>query len=156
METVGLGFYFEDMPEGRTFQTIGRSIMEADITNFVGATGMAEVLFTNLDYLYNESGFDQRVVPGALTYAIAEALVMTATLQKTGIAFLGMELTVENPAFAGDTVHVECEVIEARRSKSRPDRGLIRTQNTVIKQDGTIALIYTPLRMMKCRDTASG
>ena len=48
-------------------------------------------------------------------------------------------------------VHAECEVIEARRSKSRPGRGLVRTRVRVVKQDGTTALVYTPLRMVKCR-----
>ena len=52
---------------------------------------------------------------------------------------------------AGDTIHAECEVIEARLSKSRPGRGLVRTRVNVVKQDGKIALTYTPLRMVKCR-----
>jgi hypothetical protein len=42
-------------------------------------------------------------------------------------------------------------VIEARRSKNRPNRGLVRTKNIVRKQDGTAVLEYTPLRMMKSR-----
>ena len=49
METLGLGFHFEDLPVGRRFKTIGRTITEADIVNFVNATGMTEVLFTNLE-----------------------------------------------------------------------------------------------------------
>jgi acyl dehydratase len=53
--------------------------------------------------------------------------------------------------FAGDTIHVECEVIEARLSRNRPGRGLVRTRNQVVKQDGSVALTYTPLRMIKCR-----
>ena len=48
METVGLGFCFEDLAIGRRFKTIGRTVTEADITNFVNCTGMVEVLFTNL------------------------------------------------------------------------------------------------------------
>ena len=55
---------------------------------------------------------------------------------------------------AGDTIHVECEVIESRRSNSRPDRGLVRTRNRIIKQDGTLVQEYTPLRMVKARETA--
>jgi len=35
METVGLGFYFEDLLVGRQFKTIGRTVTEADITYFV-------------------------------------------------------------------------------------------------------------------------
>jgi len=43
-------------------------------------------------------------------------------------------LNVENPVFAGDTIHAECEVVEARRSRSRPDRGLVRTRIHVKKR----------------------
>lgn len=154
METLGLGLYFEDVPEGYKFRTIGRSITEADIVGFVGVTGMGEVLFTNLDYLENETDFDDRLVPGALVFAVAEGQVMLASIQKTGVAFLGMELNIQGPVFAGDTIHVECEVIESRRSKSQPDRALVRTRNTVVNQHGKTVMDYTPLRMMKCRDKA--
>ena len=151
METVGLGFFFEDLPVGRKFRTIGRTVTEADITSFVNTTGMVEVLFTNLEFLKQESDIKGRVAPGALAYCIAEGLLVQATMQHTGYAFLGMELNVEAPVFAGDTIHVECEVVEARLSRSRPGRGLVRTRNRVVKQDGTVALTYTPLRMIKCR-----
>lgn len=71
----------------------------------------------------------------------------------TGFAFLNMELDVKGPVTAGDTIHVECEVIESCRSKDRPNRGLVRTGNTVRKQDGSIVMIYTPLRMVAARTT---
>ena len=151
METIGLGFYFEDLPLGRQFKTIGRTVTEADIVNFINATGMTEVLFMDLDYLKNESDIRGRVAPGALGYTFAEGLLVQSTMQHTGLAFLNMELNMEGPVFAGDTLHVECEVIEARLT-SKPGRGLVRTRNKVVKQDGTVAIIYTPLRMIKCRD----
>jgi acyl dehydratase len=155
METVGLGFCFEDLPVGRRFKTIGRTVTEADITNFVNCTGMVEVLFTDLEFLARERDTKQRLAPAALVYAFAEGLLVQSTMQHTGLAFLHMELNVEGPVFAGDTVHAECEVIEARRSRSRSDRGLVRTRVRVIKQDTTIALTYTPLRMVKCRNGES-
>jgi acyl dehydratase len=151
METVGLGFYFEDLPIGRQFKTIGRTITEADITNFVNCTGMVEVLFTNLEFLAEESDIKRRVAPAALVYAFAEGLLVQATMQHTGFAFLHMELNVEGPVFAGDTIHAECEIIEARLSRSRPGRGLVRTRVRVVKQDGAAAVTYTPLRLVKCR-----
>src|SRR2546430_9530341 len=152
METVGLGFCFEDLPVGRQFKTIWRTVTEADITNFVNCTGMVEVLFTNLEFLAHESDIKQRLAPAALVYAFAEGLLIQSTMQHTGFAFLRMELNVENPAFAGDTIHTECEVIEARRSKSRPHRGLVRTRVRVVQQNGAAPLPYTPLRMVKCRE----
>jgi acyl dehydratase len=105
-------------------------------------------LFTDLEFLAHESDIKQRLAPAALVYAFAEGLLVQSTMQHTGFAFLHMELNVENPVFVGDTIHAECEVAEARRSKSRP----VRTRIRVIRQDGNLALTYTPLRMIKCRD----
>ncbi len=151
METVGLGFFYEDLPVGRKFKTIGRTVTEPDIVNFINATGMTEVLFTNLEFLAEESDIKGRVAPGALGYTFAEGLLVQATMQHTGFAFLHMELNVEGPLFAGDTIHVECEVVEARLTR-RPGRGLVRTFNRVVKQDGSTVLTYNPLRMIACRD----
>lgn len=154
METVGLGLYFEDLPVGKTFKTLARTIQDADICAFCNVIHMTEVLFTDMEFLKNESDIKGRLAPGALSYCFAEGLLAQATMQKTGYAFLNMELNIENPAFAGDTIHVECEVIEARLSKNRPERGLVRSRNKVIKQDGQVVLTYTPLRMVKCRSGA--
>jgi len=151
VETVGLGFPFEELPVGRKFKTIGRTITEADIVNYVNCTGLTEVLFTDAEFRAQDSVIKGRFAPAMLAYALAEGLLAQATLQHMGLAFLNMELNVHNPVFAGDTVHVEVEVIEARVSRSRPDRGLVRTRNEVVKQDGTKVLTYTPLRMVKCR-----
>src|SRR3546814_9227414 len=89
METIGLGCYFEDLPVGRKFKTIGRTVTDADITNFVNATGMVEVLFTNIEFLREESDIKGRVAPGALAYCFAEGLLVQSTMQHTGFAFLG-------------------------------------------------------------------
>ena len=151
METLGIGLHFEDATLGRKFKTIGRTITEPDIVNFINCTGMTEVLFTNLEFLKNESDIKGRLAPGALVFCFAEGLLIQATMQHTGFAFLHMEFNIKGPVVAGDTIHVECEVIEANRSKSRPNRGLVRTRNIVRKQDGSIVLEYTPLRMMKAR-----
>lgn len=151
MEAVGLGLYYEDLPVGRSFQTIGRTVTETDIINFVNCTGMVEVLFTNTEFLRAESDIKNRVAPAALAYCLAEGLLVQATMQHTGFAFLHMDFNVEKPVFAGDTIHVEVEVTEARLSRNRPGRGLVRTRNRIVKHDGTVAIVYAPLRMIKCR-----
>jgi acyl dehydratase len=90
------------------------------------------------------------VVPGALVYAFAEGLV-TPSMQGTGLAFLNAELDISRPTFVGDTVHVECEVIEHRLT-SKPGKGLVRTRNRVVNQHGETLLTYTPLRMMRVKE----
>ena len=134
METVGLGLYYEDLPVGRQFKTIGRTVTEADITNFVNCTGMVEVLFTNLEFLAAESDIKRRLAPAALVYAFAEGLLVQATMQHTGFAFLHMELNVENPVFAGDTIHAETEVLEKRESQSRPGSGIVTVHTRGLNQ----------------------
>lgn len=148
METVGLGLFYEDLPVGKTFRTIGRTVTEADITNFINVTGMVEVLFTNLEFLKEESDIKGRVAPGALAYTFAEGLLTQSTMQHTGFAFLGMELEIKAPVLAGDTIHVECEVIE-HRPTSKGDRGLVRFANKVVNQRGETVLAYDPLRLLK-------
>lgn len=151
MEVLGIGLHYEDLPVGRSFKTIGRSVTEADITAFTNCTGMTEVLFTNLEFLAEESDIKGRPAPGALVFTFAEGLLVHASMQHTGFAFLHMELDIKGPVVAGDTIHVEVEVIESRRSKNRPNRGIVRTRNTVRKQDGSVVMVYTPLRMVKAR-----
>lgn len=146
---VGLGLHFDEFTIGRVFRTVARTITEADLVSFVNATGFTEVLFTDLEFVQSQSDMRGRVVPGALVYAMMEGLLMQSCMQHTGFAFLEMEMKVVSPTYAGDTLHVCCEVIEARPSQSRPDRGLVRTRNTVVNQRGEIVMSYTPLRFVK-------
>ena len=39
MEILGLGLHFEDLPVGRQFRTVARTVTETDIVNFVTVTG---------------------------------------------------------------------------------------------------------------------
>lgn len=151
MDVLGLGLYYEDLPVGRSFKTIGRTITESDIINFVTCTGMTEVLFTDFEFQAKDSDIQGRVAPGALVFTFMEGLLTQCSMQHTGFAFLNMDLEIKGPSIAGDTIHVEVEVIESRRSKSRPNRGIVRTRNVVRNQRGDIVMIYTPARMVKAR-----
>ena len=44
LRTVGLGFCWQDYEVGDRFQTIGRTVTEADLVNFINTTGMTEVV----------------------------------------------------------------------------------------------------------------
>lgn len=151
---LGMGLHWDDVTVGQRFQTLGRTITEADITLFVGVTGMVEEMFTNLEYVRAESRIGARPVPGALVFCMCEGLLMQSTMQRTGMAFLECDLRILKPTVAGDTLHVECEVVEARAT-SKPGRGLLRTMNRVVNQRGEIVATYNPLRMVKGRSGAA-
>ena len=147
MDTLGLGRCWEEMPVGYQFKTVGRTITETDLVNFINSAGMVEVLFTDQTYIKKHAPQGKRLVPGALVYSIAEGLVLQATLQGTGLAFLGMELNVKGPTFVGDTLHVEVEVLESRPTSKDPRRGIVKTRNAIINQKDETVCVYTPLRL---------
>lgn len=149
MKTIGIGFYYEDLELGTRFRTIGRTLTEADLGSFINLTWLTEEVFANMQ-AREGAALPLRVVPGALVLSFAEGL-LTPAMQHTGLAFLNAEIDVRAPTCVGDTIHVECEVIEARTT-SKPDRGLVRSLNRVVNQRGEDVLIYKPLRMLRRRE----
>lgn len=146
---VGRGYCYEDLKVGFRFRTHRRTIAEADVASFVNLTWLTEELFAVIEKPGDDSSraIRGRPVPGAMVYAFAEGLLLP-TMQDTGLAFLNCTLDVKGPTVVGDTLHVECEVTEARLT-SKGDRGLVRFANRVLKQDGSAVLEYNPLRMLK-------
>lgn len=150
MRLVGEGFYWNDLQIGESFKTYGRTITETDIVNFVSCAGMLESLFVDLEFIAEQSAIAGRPAPAALVFSLAEGLVLNATGQGTGLAFLKMELDVHGPVLQGDTIHVEIEVTETRPAQKH-GRGLVRTRNRIVNQRGETVITYTPLRLMAGR-----
>ena len=142
---VGRGYCYEDLKVGFRFRTHRRTIAESDLANFINLTWLTEELFAVADD--SNRAIKGRPVPGALVYSFAEGLLLP-TMQDTGIAFLNATIDIKGPTSVGDTIHVECEVLEARLT-SKGDRGLVRFANKVVNQRGETVLEYNPLRMLK-------
>ena len=153
MEPYGTGCYFEDLPVGAKFKTTGRTITEADMIAFCNCTGLTSELFVNAEYQKTKSALKGRPVPGVLAYAFCEGFTGQGPTRGNGLAMLNVEMNVESSVFIGDTIHCELEVIESRPSKSRNDSGLVRFLQRVVKQDGTTAITYKTLRLIRRRNT---
>ena len=149
MIQLGQGLCWDQLKVGDRFKTWGRTITDADIVNFINATGMLEVLFTDAEFRAASSAIQGRVAPAALVYSIAEGMLFVTLIQGTGLAFLNAEIDVKGPVLAGDTIHVEVEVTDVRATSKNDGRGLVRTRNEVKNQRGETVLIYTPLRLVK-------
>ncbi|WP_164661314.1 MaoC/PaaZ C-terminal domain-containing protein [Tropicibacter sp. Alg240-R139] len=147
MKLIGTGFHWDELNAGDQFKTYGRTITETDVVNFVSCVGMLESLFVDAEYRKAHSAMTGHAAPALLTLSLAEGLVLNATGQGTGLAFLNMEMSVKKPVFVGDTIHVEIFVEEARKT-SKSERGLVRTRNHIINQDGETVIEYVPQRLM--------
>ena len=150
MKTVGIGFYWDDLSVGETFQTLKRTITDADIVQFIGVTGMVETLFTDLTFSEHHGAMKGRVAPAACTYTIIEGLLCQSTMQTTGLALLEVEQKILKPVFAGDTVHAEVEVV-GLRATSKGGRGIVTTMNNIVNQKGETVITYKAVRMMAGR-----
>ncbi len=143
------GLYFEDFTPGRTYTTDRRTIGEADHVNFTTSFGFFEPLFMDREYVAQATPYGKPIVPGALTFSVAEGLtILSGILHGTGIALLGVELEVVKPVFIGDTVRVAIEVL-ARRETKKSNRGIVTFSHQVINQNNETVMRYTVKRMMK-------
>jgi acyl dehydratase len=117
--------------------------------NFITMFGFNEPLFWDARHAAT-AGFKGRLVPGALTYSMAEGLVIQShILHGTGLAFMGMQLDVKQPVYVGDTIHAVVEVTESRASSSGPDRGVVTTRISVRNQDDEEVLVFVPVRLIR-------
>lgn len=155
VETGSSGRYFEDLTVGETLTTAGRTLFEADIMNFIGLAGIYEELYTNVDYIEQESLFKRRFAPGALTFALAEGLaIQTGWFHHTGLALLEVRMKFLAPFFIGDTIRVTMKVT-AKRETSKPDRGVVTFSHDVWKAGGEHVMELTKVRMVRRRAAAA-
>jgi acyl dehydratase len=142
------GQTWEEMKVGKAFRTASRTVTETDLVNFVTLFGFNEPLFWDAGHAA-QAGYSGRLVPGALTYCMAEGLVIQShVLHGTGLAFLGMQLDVKKPVFVGDTIHAIVEVTEARAASSG-NRGVVTARVSVRNQDDEEVLVYIPVRLIR-------
>jgi len=65
----------------------------------------------------------------------------------------GDELRWDKPVFPGDELSVRATVLEARRSESRPERGIVRTLIEVLNQKREVVMSMKMVNFVRSRDT---
>jgi acyl dehydratase len=133
--TAPRGLYFEEIEPGQQMVTRGRTITEADIVQFAGLTGDYNPMHTDAEYM-KTSAFGQRIAHGmlSLSYAVGQAYQL-GFMERTVMAFRGLEMKFSLPVFIGDTLHVELEVREKREMR-RLGGGLVSLDVKIVNQDG--------------------
>jgi len=135
--------FFERAAVGDRMITQGRTITEADVTNFAGVSGDFNHLHTDGAQMA-DSAFGERIAHGMLVLSAATGLIWqsrTPLERESIVAFYGMDdLRFTAPTFIGDTIRVEREVLETERTPDAPGTGTVRYQVDVVKDDETTVL----------------
>jgi acyl dehydratase len=141
--------HFEEFRVGDRYRTLGRTVSDFEILQFVTLTGFTEPLFMDMEYVARESLFKRRAAPGALTFALSEGLIMqTGLIHGTGMAWLGGELRIVAPVLEGDTIRVEVEIVDKRETK-KSDRGIVTYRHRVMNQRDELVLEAKVQRMIR-------
>jgi acyl dehydratase len=66
------------------------------------------------------------------------------------------ELRWSYPVRPGDVLRLRVTVLDATRSRSKPDRGMVRTLIEVLNQNGEIVMSLKPMNLLRCRPVDPG
>jgi acyl dehydratase len=114
------GLVFNEFQLGQRFTTARRTVTDYDVRAYVTLTGFLEPLFIDADYIREKSLLGRAIVPGGLTFALAEGLVVqTGIIHGTGRAFVGLDkMKLTTPLEIGETIEVRVEVLALKEHKS--------------------------------------
>ena len=147
--------YFEDYTVGQTFLT-GRHRIDKD--QIVTFAKQFDPQFYHLDEeAAKNSPFKGLAASGWHTAAITMRLMVDGEFKPAG-GILGVgfdELSWTRPVRPGDELYVKSEILEARPSKSKNDRGTIRVRNTTFNQNDEIVQTFTGNLLVPRRTPAS-
>ncbi|MCC7368508.1 MAG: MaoC family dehydratase [Chloroflexi bacterium] len=143
--------FFEDFPPGRIFDAGRVSAGESEIVAF--ASQYDPQTFHTDPEAAKASAYGGLIASGWHTVALTMRQMVAHVFGETnGLGSPGIdELRWLAPVRPGDTLAVRVTVLEARPSRSKPDRGLIRFKVEAENQDGVMAMTLVGLGFMKRR-----
>lgn len=144
--------YLEDLGVGRKFST-GTVLVTTDAIKTFAAQFDPQPF--HLDESAARSSFFGRLAAsGWHTSALSMRLLVEGEMRIAGgLIGLGGELSWPRPTYAGDTLHVESEVLDVRVSATKPDRGIVTVRNRTLNQNGEVVQLAVVKILVPKRDS---
>jgi acyl dehydratase len=148
------GMWFEQLEIGlRVRHATTRTVTETDNVLFTTMTMNPQPLHLDAEFAATTE-FGRPLVNSMFTLALVVGLAVPELTLGTTVANLGFsKADFPAPVFAGDTIHVETVVVDARRSRSRPDNGIVTFEHRGINQRGETVVVAVRAALMRCRPT---
>jgi acyl dehydratase len=143
--------HFEDYPVGAVAQYGPIVVDEAEVIEFGRRFDPQE--FHTDPVKAAQGPFGGVVASGWHTGSMMMRVLVDRYLSRTaGMGSPGMdELRWTAPVRPGDRLWVRVTVVEARRSESKPDRGLVRILIEVLNERDTVAMSVKAMTLVRCR-----
>ena len=143
--------YFEDYVLGTSYECGSFSVDAASIISFAKEFDPQSF---HVDPVAAADGpFDGLIASGWHTAALTMRLLVENYLSpEASLGGAGVdEIRWPHPVRPGDTLRVRATVVEARRSGSKPDRGIIKTLAETANQDGQTVMRCTAINLLRVR-----
>jgi acyl dehydratase len=142
--------YFEDYPVGRVFTGGHYPVNEAEILEFASRYDPQPM---HVDKAAATAGqFGGLIASGWHTGAIMMRLLTEVFVPPANLASPGLdELRWILPVRPGDTLSLRITVTDARRSRSKPDQGIVKSLVEVLNQKGETVMSLIPVSLVRCR-----
>ena len=141
---------FEDFTVGATYVCGSTRVTEDEIIRFAEAYDPQAMHVDRV--LAAEGPFGGVIASGWHTVALIMRLVVDNFLPHNGLPSPGIdELRWILPVRPGDTLTLRATVTEARRSRSKPDRGLIHSFLEVLNQNNEVVMTMRPVNPVRVR-----
>lgn len=127
---------FGDLSIGQQFESVGRTITEADIMTFAGVSGDFNQLHTDERWARENTPFKGRIAHGLLVLSMSSGIRTPGYDDLNIQAYLSVQREMPKPTYPGDTISVLNTVCEMRPSKARPGNGIVHVAVEVRNQDG--------------------
>lgn len=146
------GKHFEELPVGAVFHhQPSRTVTETDNLLVTMLTMNPQPLHIDAEFA-KQTEFGRILVNSMFTLSLVVGLSVADTTLGTTIGNLGFEkIEFPRPVFVGDTITVETRVLEARRSKSRADAGIVLFEHVGTNQRGEVVCRAKRNAMMRVR-----
>ena len=145
--------YFEDRSEGDTDRFGSYHVTEAEIVEFA-TTYDPQWFHTDPERAESASIYGRLIASGWHTAAMTMRMLVDHRLRDAkALGALGVDdLRWPNPVFPGETLSVETEVVETRRSEGTPERGIVRTDVRTVDDTDETKLEMTPIVLYASRE----
>jgi acyl dehydratase len=153
MSFTKMHLYFDDIAIGQEWESLGRTVTEADIVNFAGISGDFNPI--HIDHEFAKTTLFRRpLAHGLLVWSIGSGLGLYAPPMRT-LAFLSIrEWHFDGPVFVGDTVRVHTKVLE-KEMRGRGRRGAITWGREIRNQEGKVVQHGVTVTLVEGRGTAA-
>ncbi len=131
------GTFFSDFEGGHRYESVARTVTEADVVLFAGLSGDYNPLHTDAEFA-KKTPFGQRIAHGMLVASISTGLGQTLGIfEGTTLALMGQTFGYKGPVFFGDTIRLVLTV-ENTRPSSKGGRGVVVFTSEILKQDDSV------------------